>query len=310
MGVPQPGDMRRMAAVGDRPAGDETVGLRRSWGHLVSAVVPIGASSLLPTSRSRLVELLGGRSRPGTVRGQVLWRHGVADEPDAFLVVALNDGPEAGTEPAVGLRGHLDELARAVADVGVVTGWWCTPAQYTGLLRDQDDPYAEAGMDRVFRGGPKRAGRWAVRHPSGGFSCTVSLNPSPETPPEVVLGAVTASLTGRYVVTTTIEEVSAGVPLSAPQREDPDQKDRRWPRHDEPQGARMLARREKQSGSFYRFTTLLTVTAPLPAQLHRAIADLTATAGGLRCSTTNWPPTPRRCRWHGSTGHAVACGAE
>jgi hypothetical protein len=271
-----------MATVGDRQSGDETVGLRRSRGHLVSAAVPIGASSLPPTSRSRLVELLGGRSRLGVVRGQVLWRHGVADEPDAFLVVALVDRPDAGTEPAVGVQGRLDELARVVADVGIVTGWWCTPAQYTSLLRDQEDPYAEAGMERVFRGGPKRAGRWAVQHPSGGFSCTVSLDPSPQTPPEELLGGITASLTCRYVVTTTIEEVSAGAALRAPQRKNPGRKDQRWPRHEEPHhGARGLARREKHSGSFYRFGTLLTVTAPLPAQLHRVIADLNATAGGV-----------------------------
>lgn len=43
----------------------------------------------------------------------------------------------------------------------------------------------------------------------------------------------------------------------------------------------MLARREKQSESFYRFATLLTITAPLPAQLHRAIAGLEATTGGV-----------------------------
>jgi hypothetical protein len=69
--------------------------------------------------------------------------------------------------------------------------------QYTGLLRDQDDPYAEAGMEPVFRDGPKRAGRWAVRHPSGGFSCMVSLDTSPEMPHEELVGAVTACLTGR-----------------------------------------------------------------------------------------------------------------
>jgi hypothetical protein len=102
MGAPQPGDMRRIAAVGDRPAGDVTVGLRRSRGHLVSAVVPI-AAPWTPTSQSRVLEQLGGRSRPNVVRGQVLRRHGVADEPDAFLVVALDDRPEAETEPAVGL---------------------------------------------------------------------------------------------------------------------------------------------------------------------------------------------------------------
>ena len=136
-------------------------------------------------------------------------------------------------------------------------------------------------MEPVFRGGPKRAGRWAVRHPSGGFSCTVSLDPSPEMPHEELLGAVTARLTGRYVVSTTIEGVSPGVRLAALQPEDPVQTNQRWPRHDEPRGVRMLARREKQSESFYRITTLLTVTAPLPAQLHRAIADLKETAGGV-----------------------------
>jgi hypothetical protein len=50
---------------------------------------------------------------------------------------------------------------------------------------------------------------------AGGFPCTVSLDPSPQTPPEESLGAVTASLTVRYVVTTTIEEVSPG-PLTTP----------------------------------------------------------------------------------------------
>ena len=271
-----------MAAVGDRPVGDEMVGLRRSRGHLVSAAVPIRVSSLPLTSRSRLVELLGGRSQPGVVRGQVLWRNGVADEPDAFLVVALDDRPKAGSEPAVGLLRHLlDELAPAVAHDGVVAGRWCTPQQYANLLWDQDDPYAEAGMHQLFRGGPKRAGRWAVRHPSGGFSCTVSLNPSPEAAPEELLQAVIANLTARYVVTTTIEEFSPTGPYASPRRGGPDQKNQRGPRSDESKSAHMLAQQEKKSEGFYRFTILLTLTAPLPAQLHRAIADLMATASGV-----------------------------
>ena len=94
--------------------------------------------------------------------------------------------------------------ACSFADARVAAGEWCTPAQYAGSGR-------AVRVGRDFEAARKS---WPVGGTTG-RPYAVSLDLSPQTPPEESLSAVTASLTVRYAVTTTIEEVSPG-PLAAP----------------------------------------------------------------------------------------------